>query len=370
MTDLLKSRTMTINEKVHLLKANGMLKKLHGLFSFSKLLICFLTIIALVLSCKSEPKLIKNQNRGAALGTSYGITYITDGEENFQKEIDSVFEVINISMSTYIPTSDISKINEGDSTLVVDQMFQEVFLLSKSIHSSTKGYFDPTVGVLVNAWGFGPGEQIKLDSAKVDSLLDFVGFEKVQLQANNTIKKKLPQIRFDFNAIAKGYSIDRLAVMLDQKGVENYLIEVGGEVVAKGYNSITDKNWVIGIDDPVGEPRNSPKQLIHLKNRAMASSGNYIKYRVDEETGEKYVHTINPLTGYTKNSTTLGATVFAKNCATADGYATSFMAMDLDEVKQLLNTREELDAYIVYSNEMGTIQEFMTEGFKKLLIAQ
>jgi len=321
-------------------------------------------------SCTSQPSFIKNQNVGGALGTSYSIIYVADSELDFQREIDSVFEVVNKSMSTYIPTSDISKINEGDSTLVVDEMFQEVFNLSKEIYQTTNGYFDPTVGTLVNAWGFGPGKQIELDSARVDSLLQYVGFDKVKLTDNSTIKKQYSEIKFDFNAIAKGYAIDRLAIMLDEKGISDYLVELGGEVVGKGKNRIKEKDWVIGIDDPEGKDRGTPKKLINLKNRAMASSGNYIKFRVDKKTGEKFVHTVNPKNGYTRNSSTLGATVLAENCAQADGYATAFMAMNLMDVKNLLTTLNVIDAYIVYSDENGAIQEFMTEEFKKVIVLE
>ena len=324
--------------------------------------------LTVLTSCTSQTSLIKNQNVGGALGTSYSIIYLATSELDYQKEIDSVFRVVNQSMSTYIPTSDISKINMGDTTVVVDHMFKEVFKFSQKIYDASQGYFDPTVGVLVNAWGFGPGEQIELDSSRVDSLLRYVGFDKVRLRANGTIEKEHPEITFDFNAIAKGYAIDRLAIMLDKKGIENYLVEVGGEVVGKGKNQIKKKNWVIGIDDPEAEGRGTAKKLIHLKDRAMASSGNYIKFRVDEKTGEKYVHTVDPKTGYTKNSYTLGTTVLAPNCTTADGYATAFMAMDLGKVKDLLKSEEELDAYVVYLDDLGNVQEFATEGFKKVAV--
>ena len=194
-----------------------------------------LAVTVLFLGCNS-PKWIKNQNSGGALGTSYSIIYISKEPLDYQKEIDSVFQVMNQSMSTYIPTSDISKINEGDSTVVVDDMFKEVFDISTEVHRASNGYFDPTIGVLANAWGFGPGEQMQLDSLKVDSLLRYVGWDKVQLNSDNTITKTNPAIRFDFNAVAKGYAIDRLGALLDAKGIENYLVEVGGEVLAKGTN--------------------------------------------------------------------------------------------------------------------------------------
>lgn len=326
-------------------------------------------LFVFLISCSgNNSQIIKNQTAGSALGTSYSIIYLANAELDFQKGIDSVFAAVNKSMSTYIPSSDISKINNGDSTLVVDQMFKEVFKLSKKIHENTDGYFDPTVGTLVNAWGFGPGKQIELDSTKVDSLLQYVGFQKVKLTDNGKILKKNADIKFDFNAIAKGYAIDRLALLLEQRGISNFLVEVGGEVVTKGRNQIKDKDWVVGIDDPEGEGRTAVKKIINLKNRAMASSGNYIKFRVDAKTGEKYVHTIDPKTGYTRNSSTLAATVLAENCAKADGYATAFMAMELVAVKNLLEHQNDLDAYLIYSDENGVIQEFMTEGFKGVIV--
>ncbi len=325
-------------------------------------------IIVLLFSCSPDrPEIYKNQNTGGALGTSYSLTYLSDKQLDFQKEIDSVFDAVNQSMSTYIPNSDISKINRGDSTLVVDAMFRDVFELSKEINEKTDGYFDPTVGILVDAWGFGPGEQMELDSVRIDSLLDFVGFNKVTLTDENTIGKSHPGIHFDFNAIAKGYTIDRLARLMDNKNIQDYLLEVGGEVVAKGSNTIKEKAWVVGIDDPqMGETRKL-KILITLKNRALASSGNYRKFRMDTLTGKKYVHTIDPKTGFTKNANTLGVTTLADTCAKADAYATAFMAMDLEEAIKLLTSQRELEAYIVYLDEKGEPQEFMTEGFRSLI---
>ncbi len=310
---------------------------------------------------------IKNQNRGNALGTTYSITYIAGEHLDYQQEIDSVFQVLNQSMSTYIPTSDISKINSGDSTVVVDEMFKEVFEISSGVHEASNGYFDPTIGVLANAWGFGPGEQIQLDSLKVDSLLSYVGWDKVQLNSDYTVTKEHPAIRFDFNAVAKGYTIDRLGALLDAKGIQNYLVEVGGEVLTKGINLVSGKQWTVGIDDPQLETGRSLKLIVSLEDRAMASSGNYRKFRIDPETGEKYVHTINPKTGYTKNSSILATSVVANTCAEADAYATAFMAMDLEESKEVLKKHDELEAYIIYLDENGETQEFFTSGFEALI---
>ncbi|RRQ47805.1 FAD:protein FMN transferase [Maribacter algicola] len=322
--------------------------------------------VLFVFSCNKG--IVRNQTRGEALGTSFNIIYLASEELDLGKNIDSVFTAVNRSLSTYIHDSDISKINRGDSLVVVDNMFREVFELSRKVYKETRGYFDPTVGTLVNAWGFGPGEQIAMDSLAVDSLLGYVGFNKVSLTPQNRIVKDNPNIYFDFNAIAKGYAIDRLAVMLDQKGIQNYLVEVGGEVVAKGINLEKEKPWVVGIDDPQAEEGRQLKLLINMSDKALASSGNYRKYRVDSTTGNKYVHTIDPITGYTKNSNTLGVTILANNCATADAYATAFMAMDLHEAFKVINYNKDLEAYIIYLDEKGVTQEFLTKGFKELLV--
>ena len=304
---------------------------------------------------------------GPALGTTYSIIYLDDKELDFQREIDSVFQAVNQSMSTYWPDSDISKINRGDSSITVDHMFKEVFKLSKMVYEASEGYFDPTVGTLVNAWGFGPQGQMDLDSVKVDSLLLFVGFDKVMLGDDGRIQKEHPSIFFDFNAIAKGYAIDRLGVMLDNKNINNYLVEVGGEVLTRGQNSISGKKWTVGIDDPQVELGRELKKVIRLKDKALASSGNYRKFRVDSITGEKYVHTIDAKTGYTKNAKVLAASVIAYDCATADAYATTFMAMDLEDSKILLSKQTVLEAYIIYVDEEGNTQEFMTNGFEMLV---
>jgi len=324
-------------------------------------------IILVIAGCQEKFSWIKNQNIGNALGTTYSVIYIANDEVDFQKEIDSVFQVINQSMSTYIPDSDISKINDGDTTVVVDTMFKEVFELSTQVYKKSDGYFDPSVGVLANAWGFGPGKQIQLDSIKIDSLLNFVGWNKVHLSPNGTIKKLHPEIRFDFNAIAKGYAIDRLGVLLDNREIENYLVEVGGEVLTKGHNTVTDKDWTVGIDNPNNVLQRGTSAIITLKNKALASSGNYRKFRIDPETGEKYVHTIDPKTGYTKNSRVLASSVLASNCAIADAYATTFMTLDLEESISLLKNNQDLDAYIIYLDEHDRPQQFMTDGFKTLV---
>ena len=346
--------------KIILLTMTDLLK-----FKIVKQLAWILVLLG-ISSCSTD--FVENRNSGSALGTSYSIIFYDSVHRDYQKEIDSVFNAMNHSMSTYIPNSDISRINTGDTTVVVDEMFKEVFNLSKDISKKTNGYFDPTVGVLVNAWGFGPGKQIALDSIKVDSLLDFVGFDKVRIEQDNTIKKSNPNILFDFNAIAKGYAVDRLGALLASKGIKNYLIEVGGELTAKGENKLKDKKFVVGIDDPQATDRTVPAAKINLNNKALASSGNYRHYRVDPISGKKFVHTVDPKTGYTKSSNVLGVTILANSCAEADAYATAFMAMDLDDSMDLLLKDDDIEAYIIYVAVNGETRKFTTEGFEKILI--
>ena len=320
-----------------------------------------------IFSCK-EPK-TDFQLAGSALGTTYTIQYSGNHAKNYTKQLDSIFRVVNQSMSTYLPTSDISKINAGDATIEVDTMFEEVLKLSKEVHRTSEGTFDPTVGQLVNAYGFGSDKGLKqIDSTTVDSLLLGVGLDKVTLTPQKTIKKAHPQVYLEFNAIAKGYCIDRIGAFLDQKGVQHYLIELGGELLAKGQNSIKQKDWVVGIDDPTQLQERVITAKLTLKNRAMGTSGNYRKFRIDAITGNKYVHSINPLTGYPQLGNVLSVSVLAASCAIADAYATTFMIIDLAATKALLQQHPELDAYIIYVDVDGKTEVFSTQGFEDVLL--
>lgn len=321
-------------------------------------------------SCEKTNSLQKYDRLGEALGTTYSIQFYSENELEFDRALDSIFEVVNASMSTYISNSDISRINRGDSSVVVDQNFRNVFKASEDIYKKSDGFFDPTVGSLVNAYGFGPGNQLKqLDSVHLDSVKRLVGFDKVTLTAENTIKKENPDVYLDFNAIAKGYTIDLIAEYLESKSVINYLVELGGELRANGENIDKQKSWAVGIDDPLQQEGERVLQAaITLDNRAMATSGNYRKHREDSITGQKYVHTINAKTGKAEKSNLLSASVLAKTCMYADGYATTFMAMGLERSKQLLEELDEVEAYLMYSDESGNLQIYATPGFQETLL--
>ncbi|WP_423819530.1 FAD:protein FMN transferase [Salinimicrobium sp. TIG7-5_MAKvit] len=325
-----------------------------------------LLLCALIVSCSQADK--ERSAFGEALGTTYSISYYSEEDIPLEKAFDSIFERVNQSMSTYRESSDISRINRGDSLVVVDTLFQNVFKLSKKVWRKSNGYFDPTVGDLVNQYGFGPENGPKeIDSMTIDSLMQFVGFDKLQLKGDRLIKET-PQIYLDFNAIAKGYTIDLIGHYLNSKGVDDYLIELGGELLAKGVNRERESYWTVGIDDPTQEEgQRELTATIGLQNKAMATSGNYRKHRTDPETGAQYVHTINPLTGFAQKSDLLSVTVLAENCALADAYATAFMAMGFDLSKMVLSQEDNLDAFLIYSTLGGEMKEYATPGFDELM---
>ncbi len=318
-----------------------------------KKILLFLGVVTLF-SCnqKKESLVIL---RGDAIGTTFTIRYLNPDNKNLDIKIEDIIKKVNKSISTYIPTSDISKINKGDTSIVVDAYFKEVFSKSARIYKETKGEFDPTVGVLVNAWGFGPEKQIKnMDSTKVKELLKYVGFDKVSLK-NNKISKQYPQTYFDFNAIAKGYLVDLVGRMFENNKIPNYMVEIGGEIRARGINQLGTP-WRIAIENPNTDGTRSINTNIKLLNESIATSGNYRKFRI-AKNGKKYVHTINPLTGFATPSNLLSASVISESdCADVDGYATAFMAMGFEKAKAFLKKHQELKAFLIYAdnNKMKT----------------
>ncbi len=326
----------------------------------------FFPLLLLFIFCENkESKHLFLQ--GDAFGTTYNIQLYSEKDIDFKTGLDSVIATVNHSVSTYIPDSDITKVNQGDTLVVVDSIFREVFKISEEVNKKTNGYFDPTIGVLRNAYGFGDVKPLKnIDSITLDSLMKYVGFHKVKLNSDGTISKEYPQIYFDFNAVAKGFGIDCLGRYLESNGVTDYLIELGGEILAKGQNIEKNQEWIVGIEavDSELEDR-SFEATVSLKNVGMASSGNYRKFRIDSLTGKKYVHTLNPLTGSAEKSDVTSSTVIAPTCAIADAYATSFMAMGLEKSKKILKILPNIEAYLTYNDSLNNHQVFMTEGFKK-----
>ena len=332
--------------------------------------LCFiLGLLLLLVSCKNESSDVQVLF-GNAFGTTYAIKYYPSKNFNAESGIDSVIYAVNKSVSTYMPESDISKINRGDATVIVDAIFKNAFRISERVYVNSNGYFDPTIGVLRNAYGFGDTAPIREMSPRtVDSLMDFVGFRKVRLAKDGTIQKDNPHIYFDFNAVAKGYGIDCIGSYLESQGVSNYLVELGGEILAKGRNKEKNKAWVVGIESPESELEDRTTIVtIKLENKGMASSGNYRKFRVDSITGKKYVHTINPLTGSAEQSDLTSATVIANSCAEADAYATACMALGFEKAKELLVNTAEVEGYLTYTDTKNVSQVYISAGFQNVII--
>ena len=327
----------------------------------------FLVVAILFISCDKSTDFYTIQ--GEAQGSTYSIKYIAIEEKVTKNQIDSLLTAFDLSLSTYRPDSKISKINSGDSTVVVDDFFTETFQLSNQIYKETNGLFDPTIGVLVNAYGFGPNKKHQdLAPKQIDSLLQFVGFDKIALKSNKTISKKYKETFIDFNAIAQGYSVDVVVNYLKSKGIENAIVEIGGELFALGKNTIDNKNWVVGIDDPLQKPEERTLiAKVNLENLGMATSGNYRKVMIDKKTGKKFVHIINPKTGLAQKNNVLSATVLSKSSGLSDGYATAFMLMSLEESKAFLQKQPELHVMLLYADANNKMQQFITDNFKKLI---
>jgi len=311
----------------------------------------------LISSCNDNIKTLEPiKLQGFIFGTSFTIIYY-DVHENYNKEVNTLFEEINQDISTYVAASNISKINRGDTTILVGNYFKDVFIKSEKIFKETNGYFDPTVGNLVNAWGFGPEKPLNdLDSSTVKNLMRFVGFDKISIKQNKIIKK-YPETYLDFNSIGKGYGIDVIARFLESKNIQNYLVEIGGELRVKGTKP-DGKLWSIQLENPNTDGTRSAHSFLKLTNISMASSGNYRKFRLTTN-GTKYVHTINPKTGFATESNLLAATVIAElDCADVDAYATAFMAMGLEKSVKFLENNPLLKVVLIYVDDEGNLAEF------------
>jgi len=315
--------------------------------------IVYLLVIVL---CLSNCKNITNKYtklEGEVFGTTFHITY--NSQEDFSKEIDSIFNAFNNSLSTYEPNSIISRVNKNDYSVEVDDYFIEAYFKAQKIYLETDGYFDPTIGKLINAYGFGSGEEKELTQEEINQVMQTTGFEKVKLKGNKIIKAS--DIEINVNAYAKGFGIDIVGRFLENKGVKNYLVEIGGEIRARGMNP-KGKFWKVAIDDPNSDGTRSQSKFIELFNESMATSGNYRKFKINKD-GEKIVHTINPRTGLAKESNLLSASVLIEgDCADVDAYATAFMAMGLENTKQFLKNHRELRVVLLYVDDNGDISEF------------
>jgi FAD:protein FMN transferase len=322
-----------------------------------------LLAIFAMLSCTPVQK--KVMFRGQTQGTYYAVTYFDSKEREFQPQIDSILKAFDLSVSMWVPESIISRINSGDSLIIPDEWFADIFNRSQDISKRTDGAFDITVGPLVNAWGFGFKGRLKMDQALVDSLRELVDYRTVRLEDGKIIKDK-KNIQFDFNAIAQGYAVDVLGRFLASQGISDYLIDIGGEVLGKG-SKPDGQSWIVGVENPAADSlsERTLNAKVKLNDRALATSGSYRKYY--EENGVRYSHTIDPATGYPVRHSLLSVSVLANDCATADGYATAFMVMGFEKSKVFLDNQAGLEAYFIVDGGSGTFQTYATKGFEEII---
>ncbi len=317
------------------------------------------------LSCHSggdKKEVTYHQDQGEIFTTGYHIKYAYS--RSLKEEIVAELERFDRSLNPFRENSIITKVNRNEP-VIPDSFFMEVFNKSMEVSRKTGGKFDITVSPLINAWGFGFQHMDSITPEIIDSLKSFVGYEKITADKNGYIVKTDPRVTLNMSAIAKGYACDVIGHLLESYGVDNYMVEIGGEITARGVN---DKGecWRIGVDKPIDDTTGMQHELqviLSLCDKAMATSGNYRNYYIRD--GKKYAHTIDPHSGYPSQQDILGASVIADDCMTADAYATAFMAMGIEKSKETAKEVPELDYYFIYEMPDGTLGSVYSDGFEQ-----
>lgn len=324
----------------------------------------FLITLFAITACNNNQQLKEVSFQGAAQGTYYMVKYYDVEGRNLQVEVDSILNVFDQSLSLWVPNSIISKVNRNEDTKL-DTYFIDNYNLAQKVANETNGAFDCTLGPLIEAWGFGFRQKMKLTQEKVDSIKAFTGHDKVHLEDQYLIKAD-ERMEINFNAIAQGYSVDLLGAFLSSKGINDFIIDVGGEVLTKGLKP-EQKKWVVGIQKPTKESDGEieAQVTVELTDMAFVTSGSYRKYY--EENGKRFSHMIDPKTGYPVTHSLLSVTVLAKTCAEADAYATAFMVMGFEKAIAFVIGRPDLEAFFIYANENGEMQSFSTDGLGHLI---
>ena len=319
-------------------------------------------IIGTVVILKKQPPF--RTNEGMVFGTIYKITYQHD--DDLQEDIKQALMEVDNSLSPYNPNSIITRINHNEDT-TLNAHFTHVYGLAQQISAETEGAFDITVAPLVNAWGFGFKHSIDIAPNVIDSLRQFVGYQKTRMEGGKIVKDD-ERLMLDCSAIAKGYGVDVVARTLDQKGVKHYMVDIGGEVVLKG-KSPRMKDWRIGINKPIEDSLSVNQELqtiLEISDIGMATSGNYRKFYYKD--GKRYAHTIDPRLGTPVQHNILSATVLAKDCTTADAYATAFMVMGLEKALDFCQKHPELNAYFICDGEGDSYEIHYTPGMEKYIV--
>jgi thiamine biosynthesis lipoprotein len=331
--------------------------------------LAFLTflVIGTVLIIKHQHSMPFQHNKGTVFGTFYSVTYQSD--ENLQKEIEAELKKVDDALSMFNDKSIISKVNRNEKT-ELNEMFMQVVELAMKVSEETDGAFDITVAPLVNLWGFGFKEGSTPDQPTIDSLKQYVGYEKVRLLGDCHVEKSHPNVMLDCSAVAKGYGSDVVAGVLQRHDVVNYMVEIGGEIVTRG---VSEKRvpWRIGVNRPSDDPMQNSSEfetVLNVTDKAMATSGNYRNFYYKD--GKKYAHTIDPKSGHPVQHSLLSATVLANDCATADAYATAFMVLGMEKAREVLERHPDLMVYFIYASDDGSYATWFSPSLRDKIIDQ
>ena len=320
-------------------------------------------LILVFITFFSCSELKKTSLSGLIFGTSYNIQFYSSGNSNYSNEIVDIFKEIDMSMSTYKKTSIISRVNNNNS-VQLDDHFKNVFSFSKKIYEITGGRFDPSIGLLVNYWGFGPEKFIPDSKINPNDqftyLLSKTGFNRFEI-IDNKLSRPMDSY-IDFNAIAKGYAVDEVAKFLKNKQIDNFLVEIGGEINSSGINIDKNKPWLVAIDMPRFDGDRSNYSSLELNNMSLASSGTYRKFKIDS-MGNRYAHIINPLTGYPTKTNILSVTVKASSCVEADAYATAIHSMNIEEIKEFFSFNNNISSLVIFENDKNELEELILNNF-------
>ena len=326
-------------------------------------IVFFIGFMALLASCNRGPQ--KMVLQGEAQGSYYAVTYYDEQGRNFQQEIDSIFHAVDVSVNLWVDTSVISKVNRNEE-VKLDSIFVDNFRIAQEAASLSDGYFDPTISPIVAAWGFSYKHGDTITPQLIDSLKQLVNYRNIRIEDGKVIKVN-PAMTLDFNAIAQGYTSDLIASFLDSRGIKNYLVDTGGEIMARGEKP-NDQPWIVGIEKPADNW--DSEQVVHtriaLRDKGLVTSGSTRKYV--ERNGKRYSHCIDPKTGYPVEHNVLSVTVLAENSVWADALASICMVMGMEKSLPLIESMDGVEAYYIYVNEQNALETFATDGFAKLVV--
>lgn len=306
-------------------------------------------------SCAKQPQ--KMVLQGLVQGSYYAITYYDEEGRNFQQEIDSIFHAVDMSVNLWVDSSVICKVNCNED-VALDQIFIENFEVAQRAAALSDGYFDPTISPLVSAWGFSAKNPHlpPLTSHLIDSLKQLVDYRKVRIEDGKLIKEN-PAMKLDFNAIAQGYTTDLVGALLEAKGIKSYIVDVGGEIFARGTKP-DGKPWVVGIEKPAADwdSERVVQERVELEDKGIVTSGSYRKYV--ERDGKRYSHCIDPMTGYPVEHNLLSATVIAENATWADALASICMVMGMERSLELIKTLEGVEVFYIFVNDRNELETY------------